>query len=300
MCRGTGVLPAAGLDDICPTCRGSATEARGKLPCRTCRGKGVVAARTEAAESVPSASKRGRTKPLPTEHAGLDRKLQERDRTHEAFTRRRRAGKMFGPPAPRKATPPRATKARVATKGEPQELGIAEWLGKGLARWADENRRRDRRPVSRANGAALAMMLRRAVATEKALALGRSLLGPRASTLERDAAEWKRREEEKEKRLCRETAMLEHLIRLMIRDRVFDITGEERMWAVGKVNCLAEKAPQDGWNLVVTNLHRSRFMLRSDWGDLLGIYKAQLDDQLNLTHFLRVTPEELAESAGVS
>ena len=207
---------------------------------------------------------------------------------------------MFGPPAPRKATPLVATKARAATRGEPQELGIVEWLGKGLAQWADENQRQDERQVRTPNGAALAVMLRKAVAAEKALALGRSRAGPRASALEREAAEWKRREEEKEKRLCRETAMLEHLIRLMIRDRVFDITGEERMWAVGEVNCLAEKAPQDGWSLVVTNLHRSRFVLRSGWGDLLGIYKAQLDDQLNLTHFLRVTPEELEESAGVS
>jgi len=61
------------------------------------------------------------------------------------------------------------------------------------------------------------------------------------------------------------------------------------------VSCFVGKAPRDGWNLIVVALEKSQFMLYQGWGDLLGAYHAEFDDQLNLKNYIQITPEEVEE-----
>jgi len=191
--------------------------------------------------------------------------------------------------------PLRNVKTEARVQEQPQDLGIAGWLQQRLARWAARNRPQSRKEGRRLNSATLAVMLRKAVAREKALAFGRPLTNPRAVALEQEAARWKEREEEKRRLILRETGMLQKLVQFMARDEFFDESKRDEFWTVGRVSCLVDKVPQDGWNLIVIALERSPFMLRWGWGELLGLYHAELDDQLNLKNYIRVTPEDLEE-----
>lgn len=192
-------------------------------------------------------------------------------------------------------TPLRDVKTGARIEGQPQDLGIAGWLQQGLARWAEKDRPESRKEGRRANSATLAVMLRKAVAREKALALGRPLPDPRAVALEHEAARWKEREEEKRGLIRREMGMLQKLVHLMARDEFFDESKIDQFWTIGGVSCLVDKVTQDGWNLIVIALEKSQFMLRWGWGELLGLYHAELDAQLNLKSYHRITPEELEE-----
>jgi len=61
-------------------------------------------------------------------------------------------------------------------KIEPQDLGIASWLQQGLAQWLEQNQPESKKGEGRRlNSSGMAVLLRRAVAREKALALGRKL-----------------------------------------------------------------------------------------------------------------------------
>ncbi len=192
-------------------------------------------------------------------------------------------------------TPLRDVKTGARIEEQTQDLGIAGWLQQGLAQWAQKNRPQNRKEGRRPNSATLAVMLRKAVAREKALAFGRPLPDPRAVALKHEAARWKEKEEEKKRLIHREIGMLQKLVQLMARDEFFDESKRDEFWTIGRVSCLADKVLQDGWNLIVVALEKSPFMLRWGWGELLGLYHAELDDQLNLKDYFRVTTEELEE-----
>ncbi len=84
----------------------------------------------------------------------------------------------------------------------------------------------------------------------------------------------------------------------MVKDGFFNEYGGEEEWGIGQVSCFADKVPRDGWNLIVVALQKSQFMLRWGWSDLLGLYQAELDDQLNLKNYIRITLEGVEEYLG--
>jgi len=139
----------------------------------------------------------------------------------------------------------------------------------------------------------MAIMLRKAMTREKALALGREPPDPRVITLEQESARWQKRKENKKRATQREIRMLQKLIQLMAKDGFFDEQKRGEQWGIGQVSCFVDKAPRDGWNLIVVALDKSQFMLHQGWGDLLGAYHAELDDQLNLKNYIQITPEEV-------
>jgi len=187
-------------------------------------------------------------------------------------------------------------KEEAKIEGQPQDLGIAGWLQQGLSRWAEQNQPESKKGEGRRlNSATMAVILRRVVAREKALALGRKLPDPRVIALEQEAARWGERKEEERRAIRREIGMLQKLIQLMGKDEFFNEHREEEEWGIGQVNCFADKVPRDGWNLIVVALEKSQFMLRWGWSDLLGVYQAELDDQLNLKNYIRITLEEVEE-----
>ena len=177
-----------------------------------------------------------------------------------------------------------------------QDLGIVDWLQQGLAQWAKKNQPENKKEGKRRpNSAGMGVILRRAVAKEKALALGRKLPNPRAIILEREAAQWRKKKEEKKKIIQREIKMLQKLIQFTSEDGFYGESKKGQEWSIGQVSCFVDKLPQNGWNLTVFALEKSRFMLYRGWGDLLGIYQAKLDDQLNIKDYIRITPQEIEE-----
>lgn len=226
---------------------------------------------------------------------GFERRLKEREKIHQEFEKWRKGTEQAGSPSPGQGTPLKSTKAGVEIEDRSQDLGIAGWLEQGLGQWAQRNEPESKKIRTRPNSAALAMMIRRAVARETALALGKPLPGPHAFALEQAAAEWQRRQEEKQRLAHREIAMLQKLVQLMDKDNLFDASNKDGEWAIGRVGCLVEKVPQDGWAVVVIMLDKNRFVLRRGWGDLLGVYLAELDDRLNLKDHFRLSPKELDE-----
>ncbi|MBT9141911.1 MAG: hypothetical protein DDT29_00304 [Dehalococcoidia bacterium] len=80
-------------------------------------------------------------------------------------------------------------------EGQSQDLGVAGWLQQGLAQWAEQNQPESKKKGRRPNSATMAVILRRAVAREKASALGKKLPDPRVVALEQEAARWKKRKE---------------------------------------------------------------------------------------------------------
>ncbi len=217
----------------------------------------------------------------------------QRKKAEEKFKKRQEEREKTGPPM--KAVPIKGLKAEAKIEGEPQDLGIAGWLQQGLAQWAEQNQPGSKkREGRRLNSASMAVILRRAVAREKALALGKELPDPRVVALEQEAAQWEERKEEKRRTIRREIGMLQKLVQLMVKDEFFNEHGREE-WGIGQVSCFADKMPQDGWNLIIVALEKSQFVLRWGWSDLLGVYQAELDDQLNLKNYVRVTPEEIEE-----
>jgi len=143
-------------------------------------------ARKEMTEEV--ARVRGRKRRDPHLH-DLERAAEawQGRKKGEEFRKRRKERKKAG--APMKAVQIRGLKAEA--KIEPQDSGIADWLQQGLARWMEQNQPESRKEEGeKLNSATMAVLLRRAVAREKALAFGRKLPDPRAIALEREAARW--------------------------------------------------------------------------------------------------------------
>ena len=183
---------------------------------------------------------------------------------------------------------------KTEAKIEPQDSGIAGWLQQGLARWMEQNQPESKKDEGKKlNSATMAVLLRRAVAREKALALGRKLPNPHAIVLEQEAARWRESKEEERKVIEREIGMLQKLVQFMAGDGFFDGSKKDEEWGIGQVSCFVDKVPQDGWNLIVVALERSQFMRRWGWGDLLGVYHAGIDDQLRLTNYNRISPDEV-------
>lgn len=248
-------------------------------------------ARTEMAEEV--ARIRGRKR--------RDPRLEALERVAQAWQRKKAEKVKKGQEQREKAapsievTPLRNVKTEARVEEQPQDLGIAGWLQQGLARWAEQNQPETRKEGRTPNSATLAVMLRKAVAREKALAFGKPLPDRRVIALEQEAARWGEKEEEKKRLIRREMGMLQKLVQFMARDEFFDESKRDEFWTIGQVSCLADKALADGWNLTVIALEKSPFVLRWGWGELLGLYHAELDDQLNLKNYIRVTPEELEE-----
>ncbi|NQT48965.1 MAG: hypothetical protein HQ578_08335 [Chloroflexi bacterium] len=99
-------------------------------------------------------------------------------------------------------------------------------------------------------------------------------------------------EEEKDRTARREKEMLERLVQFMDDDGILDGKEEEGDWVLGRVRCSATRNPL-GWDLLVVALERSQFISRWGWGDLLGMYRVQLDSHLNLIDYLRAGPGEV-------
>lgn len=95
--------------------------------------------------------------------------------------------------------------------------------------------------------------------------------------------------EEKERTAQKEKEMLERLVQFMAKDGIFDEHKEKEDWILGRVKCSANKNPL-GWDLLVVALEKSNFIARWGWGEILGVYRAQLDSQLNLIDYLRAAP----------
>jgi hypothetical protein len=131
-----------------------------------------------------------------------DPRLQDLERAAEVwqgrkkgkeFKKRKKEGEKAG--APMKAVRIRGLKTEAEI--EPQDSGIADWLQQGLARWMEQNQPEGKKGEGeKLNSATMAVLLRRAVAREKAMALGRKLPDPRAIVLEREAARWVESKEE--------------------------------------------------------------------------------------------------------
>ena len=250
-------------------------------------------ARREMAKEIARVHGRKRRDPRleALERAG---EAWQRKKDEEEFRKRQEEREKAG--SPMKAVPIKKIKAEAKIEGEPQDLGLAGWLQQGLAQWAEQNQPESKKGEGRRpNSATMAVILRRAVAREKALALGKKLPDPRVVALEQEAARWEKRKEEERKAIRREIGMLQKLIQLMDKDGVFNEYGREKEWGIGQVSCFADKVPRDGWNLIVVALEKSQFMLRWGWSDLLGLYQAELDDQLNLKNHIRITLEEVEE-----
>ena len=99
-------------------------------------------------------------------------------------------------------------------------------------------------------------------------------------------------EEEKERVAQKEKEMIERLVQFMAKDDIFDEHKEKGNWVLGRVKCSVNKNPL-GWDVLVVALERSNFITRWGWGDILGVYRAQLDSQLNLTDYVRAAPDEI-------
>ena len=105
---------------------------------------------------------------------------------------------------------------------------------------------------------------------EKALASGREPPDPRVITLEQESARWQKRKENKKRTTQREIRMLQKLIQLMVKDEFFDEQKRGEQWGIGQVSCFVDKAPRDGWNLIVVALDKSQFMLHREWEGFRG------------------------------
>ena len=249
-------------------------------------------ARKEIAEEIARVQGRKR----------LDPRLEALARAAEAWQRkkdeeelRKRQEEREKASSSIEVVPIKEIKAGAKIEGQPQDLGLAGWLQQGLAQWAEQNQPESKKGEGgRPNSATMAVILRRAVAREKALALGKKLPDPRVVALEQEAARWGKRKEEEGRVIRREIGMLQKLVQLMARDGFFDESKEEE-WGIGKVSCFADKVPQNGWNLIVVALEKSQFMVRWGWSDQLGVYQAELDDQLNLKNYIRITLGEVEE-----
>lgn len=92
----------------------------------------------------------------------------------------------------------------------------------------------------------------------------------------------------------REEKMLKKVISLLSQDKVFDKCQER--WDVGQqVSCFVSERPQEGWYVVLVALELGTFMVRQGWGDLLGIYRAELDNRLKLKDYDRIVPDEVED-----
>lgn len=188
--------------------------------------------------------------------------------------------------------------AGAKTEGKGVETGwpqfkLSDWMEKRFPELVPQEKQK-----RRLNSSGMSVLVMMAVAKEKAKALGR--IKPRPDPLlvamEQATAMQRAKEEEERMKVRREIGMLQKLVQLMSGDRVFDEQKEEHEeWSIGQVNCFVDKVPQNGWNLIVVALERSQFINRWEWGDLLGVYRAELDDQLNLKDYGRVTPVEIEE-----
>ena len=249
-------------------------------------------ARKEIAEEIAKAQG-GKRQGLRLEALERAAEAWQRRKDAEEFRKREEGQEKTG--SQMEAVPIKETRAEAKIEGQPQDLEVAGWLQQGLAQWAEKNQPEITKEGRRPNSATMAVILRRAVAREKALALGRELPDPRVIALEQEAARWEERKEEERRVIQREIGMLQKLVQLMVRDELFDENKAEEEWGIGQVSCFADKVSRDGWNLIVVALGKSQFMLRWGWGDLLGVYQAELDDQLNLKNYVRITSEEVEE-----
>jgi len=183
-------------------------------------------------------------------------------------------------------------KVEEAKRGEGKQAAAdMNWPPLKLPRLAGEGEVKKRR----LNSASMSVLVRKAVSMEMRIARGIPRPDPFLVAFEQEAARWRESKEEIRRGIRREIGMLQQLIQLVASDGFFDDGSKGEEWCIGQVSCLVDKVPQDGWNLTVIALERSQFMLRWEWGDLLGIYQTELDDQLNLKNYSRITPGELEE-----
>jgi hypothetical protein len=122
-----------------------------------------------------------------------DPRLQDLEQAAEAWQGRKK-GKEF---KKRKKEGEKAGVSTAKIESQPQDSGIVGWLQQGLARWMEQNQQVGKKEEGKKlNSATMAVLLRRAVAREKAMAFGRRLPDPRAIVLEREAARWVESKEE--------------------------------------------------------------------------------------------------------
>lgn len=129
-------------------------------------------------------------------------------------------------------------------------------------------------------------------------------VNPQAEALEQKAevigkkakVEKRRKKREKEEEIAhteREIGMLQKLTELMARDGVFE--NHQERWDLGRVSCVPQRMQQNGWKVFIVALERSKFMLRWEWGELLGVYIAELNNQLDLRSYTRILPDKIEE-----
>ncbi|MCX6000140.1 MAG: hypothetical protein NTU41_11295, partial [Chloroflexi bacterium] len=320
VCRGQGVVAVSGPVEICPSCQGKGRALSQKLPCRMCSGKGVTAAPRTAGRPRPAESNAMETATVFNAHGGTEELATRELAVDMAIIGRKTSRAPLSgavPPARtmRESKAPGMVTATVSGAREetgiqtrqPQTAGAAMesptsqkpepdiWQHKGLVQWVEENQPQNLKDGRRHNSASMAVMLRTTVARERALALGKPRRGPHALELEQQAAAWQRKQEQIASRTRQETAMLHTLVQLMGANGAFDTPTSSAPWSFGRVDCLATRVPEGGWNLtVVASDKKSRFITRHGWSELLGTYHAQLDDQLVITHHSREIPQEAA------
>jgi hypothetical protein len=149
-------------------------------------------ARREMAREI--ARLQGRKRRDPRVEA-LERAVEawQRKKDEEEFRKRQEEQEKTGPPM----EVIKGVKAGAKIEGQPQDSGIAGWLKQNLARWVEQNQPESKKGKERrVNSAGMGVMLRRAVAREKAIALGKRLPDPRVVALEQEAARWEERKEE--------------------------------------------------------------------------------------------------------
>ena len=133
-------------------------------------------ARRETAQEIARAQGRERQNPR---LEALERAAQawQRKRADDELKKRHEEKRKFGSSI--EVIPIRGVK----TERQSQDLGITGWLQRRLVQ--------EKKPGRRLNAAGMGVMLRRAIAREKALALGRKLPDPHIAALEQEAARWR-------------------------------------------------------------------------------------------------------------
>jgi len=93
----------------------------------------------------------------------------------------------------------------------------------------------------------------------------------------------------------RETKMLEEFLHLLVEENLLPKNQKERDlfhtetgrdWVFGRVKFFINDA-KDGWDVRAEALEPSEYMVRSGWGDLLGIYELKIDKNQSLLSYKR-------------
>jgi len=223
VCAGKGVLSVPMASDVCPACGGAGRELGGKLACRVCRGAGYLASGHNESQPKPGRhsvdegpralahklgavepamglsplfsgrTRRGRALgfrwgrgrwPRKTAEDPLERRLKEREQITREMRRWQREERQYAIPPSKISMPKQETgHAAEGGEGDSPHWCLLALTGNGLVGWDDDARHKEHAAVRKPNSAALARMMRRVVARERAVALGAWVTSRRRSGL---------------------------------------------------------------------------------------------------------------------